>query len=518
MWTLKPIFAFGGIFFLFATLNIEAKAYQLGETSQSQCYTHRHVTPPPSVKGVNPTLLVGLKSHLGYESAEKENTNRISLKAVNNLIELKDSSGLIHKSSTINIVWKKSLLKHPYKVQRQVIGPFASFESAESIANILKKKNNCVVISNPKEWEIWAAPEIKLPKEIHSTLFIKDIQYELKPYLQTSNNELPLSGILEISAPGSMQLDKGIYSGPFLLKPNAYGSWTLIEKVPLETYLEGVVPYEIGSSSPDSALSAQAVLARTWALANIRRYFIDGYHLCSTTQCQVYKDPSKVTKSVKKAIKSTYGKVLLWANKPIQAFYHASNGGVMASVSEAWSMQKMPYLKEKIDGNRMLRKIYKVPIKENNLKLILLNKSGIFGNDHKLFRWTRIVSSQEIKNSLISSKLALDIPAEINVLARGKSGRVVSLEIIGADSVSRRLLEVDEIRRTLKFLPSTLFIVKKLEEGLWEFQGGGFGHGVGLSQAGAIDLALQGWNTEEILSHYYPGTNLGPLPENWIAP
>ena len=206
-------------------------------------------------------------------------------------------------------------------------------------------------------------------------MFIQDIGYELKPFLQISTNELPLSGILEISSSNSMEWNGAIYSGPFLLKPNAYGSWTLIEKVLLETYLEGVVPYEIGSSSPQSALSAQAVLARTWALANVRRYFIDGYHLCSSTQCQVYKDPSKVTNSVKEAIKSTNGQVLIWNNKPIQAFYHASNGGVMASVNEAWSMERLPYFKERFDNISMLRKKHKVSIKEDKLKDILSNKS-----------------------------------------------------------------------------------------------------------------------------------------------
>ena len=49
-------------------------------------------------------------------------------------------------------------------------------------------------------------------------------------------------------------------------------------------------------------------------------------------------------------------------------------------------------------------------------------------------------------------------------------------------------------------------IIKKIDQGVWEFKGGGFGHGVGMSQAGAIDLALRGWSTTKILQHYYPGT------------
>jgi SpoIID/LytB domain protein len=70
------------------------------------------------------------------------------------------------------------------------------------------------------------------------------------------------------------------------------------------------------------------------------------------------------------------------------------------------------------------------------------------------------------------------------------------------------MLRLDGIRRTLRRLPSTLFVIETLGPDRWRFKGGGFGHGVGLSQAGAIDLAARGWSFERILSHYYPGTTL----------
>jgi SpoIID/LytB domain protein len=73
------------------------------------------------------------------------------------------------------------------------------------------------------------------------------------------------------------------------------------------------------------------------------------------------------------------------------------------------------------------------------------------------------------------------------------------------------VLERDAIRRTLRKLPSTLFVVESLSDGRWRFRGGGFGHGAGLSQAGAIDLASRGWSLQQILGHYYPGAQLLPL-------
>ncbi len=85
---------------------------------------------------------------------------------------------------------------------------------------------------------------------------------------------------------------------------------------------------------------------------------------------------------------------------------------------------------------------------------------------------------------------------------------MLSLDIKMTGDGEAVLLQLDGIRRTLRRLPSTLFVIETLGPDRWRFNGGGFGHGVGLSQAGAIDLAARGWSFERILSHYYPGTTL----------
>lgn len=100
-------------------------------------------------------------------------------------------------------------------------------------------------------------------------------------------------------------------------------------------------------------------------------------------------------------------------------------------------------------------------------------------------------------------------PTALKVLARGPSGRVLALEVQGTEG--RTVLRLDAIRRTLRTLPSTLFTLQPAGAGVWQLVGGGFGHGAGLSQAGAIDLAGRGWSTRRILAHYYPGTTLQPL-------
>ena len=110
------------------------------------------------------------------------------------------------------------------------------------------------------------------------------------------------------------------------------------------------------------------------------------------------------------------------------------------------------------------------------------------------------------------------LPNRVEVLERGASGRVLSLEIFDEDKQLRKVLRFDEIRRVLRILPSTLFVVDELKEGLWQFSGGGFGHGAGMSQAGAIDLARKGWKASKMLRYYYPGVKYETLQDLPKAP
>ena len=97
---------------------------------------------------------------------------------------------------------------------------------------------------------------------------------------------------------------------------------------------------------------------------------------------------------------------------------------------------------------------------------------------------------------------------DLSSVERGSSGRVTKLEI-QTNKVNKSILLVkDDIRRVLNFLPSNLFTINKLSDDLWLLRGGGFGHGVGLSQAGAIEMAKLGFSYEQILNHYYTDAKL----------
>ena len=459
-------------------------------------------------------LLVGIQPYLGKEIIDDKDSPLLRLVSNGRNLTLKDGSGVIRKAKEINIGWRAQQLTDPKVYLRQVIGPLASFESAERLANDLKDKGIESTIAHPFEWEVWVSGETKIPATIKSTYQKIKVSKSVVPYMYGSNGSISLKGPIHLQAPDGLIWENGIYFGPFSLQPDAYGSWTLVEHVPIERYLNGVVPYEIGANSPKAALAAQAVLARTWAIANSHRFKVDGYNLCSTTQCQVYKDPSKANQKIKAAIKNTSGKILTWNQQPINTVYHATNGGVMASVDEAWSTNPVPYLKTRLDGPKHWSKKVKLPLSnEKYLKSFLFSKSDAFGSDHRLFRWDRKLESSQISKQLIQAEKVSNsfYPKEIKAVNRGSSGRVTSLKIEGKTGATI-FLKLDEIRRIFAQLPSTLFVVKEIKEGKWLFSGGGFGHGAGMSQSGAIELAKNGWTTKQILSHYYPKTQYGFLP------
>ena len=475
-----------------------------------------HQVPPQTlvINSDNNVLLVGIKPYLGREIIHEKNSPTLILESNGRNLFLEDADGIIRKAKEINIGWRAKKLSKPKVFFRQKIGPFASFESAERLANDLKDRGIESTIAHPLDWEVWVSAGIQIPKFFNSTLQKVRVSKSVVPYLEKTNGKIALKGPIYLQAPDGLLWENGIYSGPFSIQSDAYGSWTLVEHVPIERYLNGVVPYEIGPNSPEAALEAQAVLARTWALANSHRFKVDGYNLCSDTQCQVYKDPSKSNEKIKKAIKKTTGKIITWDQKPINTVYHATNGGVMASLDEAWSTNPVPYLQMRLDGPKSWSREVDLPLSnEKYLKSFLFSKSKAFGSDHPLFRWNRTVDASQISKQLNQAQKVSSsfYPKKIKTVSRGTSGRVTSLKIEG-NTGSEIFLELDDIRRVLRQLPSTLFVVKEIKEGKWLFSGGGFGHGVGMSQSGAIDLAKNGWTTKQILSHYYPKTKYGFLP------
>ena len=467
----------------------------------AESLTHLPVPPPPPLDARAPVLWVALADHLGAAP--------LALEGAGAPLQLRDAQGRRASGQRLQLRWTLQPLAQPLQIRRRVLGPFSSFETAEQVALAWRRQGVSVAIAHPGEWEVWAPAEAPAPAGRASRVVSQSVQQRRVLQLAQAGGWQSLQGPVQISAPAGLRWQGGVFAGPFRLQSDAYGSWTLVEQVPLERYLQGVVPHEIGAGSPAAALAAQAVLARTWALRNRHRFALDGYHLCADTQCQVYSDPRQAGAAVRQAISGTSGRVLTWQGEPIHAVYHASNGGVMADEEEAWPLPELPYLDPALDRPGGTLPGVTLPLDTPQELALLLARRDAYGAGHPLYRWQRLLTQASLREGLAGRAAGLGAPLRPVVLERGASGRVVRLAIAGPSG--QVVLERDAIRRTYRQLPSTLFSLSAAGQGSWRFDGAGFGHGAGLSQAGAIDLARRGWGLERILSHYYPGTRLLPL-------
>ena len=259
------------------------------------------------------------------------------------------------------------------------------------------------------------------------------------------------------------------------------GKLTVINLVPLEEYLRGVLPEEMSPSYPLEALKAQAVAARSFALKNRKKHEAEGYDLCTTTHCQVYIGVSE-EEICDKAIDETHGEILIYNEKLADTNFHADSGGMTESVVDVWGTD-VPYLVA-------VKEILKLS-EPWTVKVSVKDFSSRFGDSFG--------DLKEIK----LSKLTVGKGEE----DRTSSGRVKFAQIVSTKKTLK--LAGNELRRKFS-LPSTLFDIK-VENKEVIFTGYGRGHGVGMSQTGAKSYSEEGWTYDKILAHYYHDTKLKKL-------
>ncbi len=276
----------------------------------------------------------------------------------------------------------------------------------------------------------------------------------------------------------------------------------VINKLTLEEYLYGVVPAEILPSSPMEALKAQAVCARTIAYRNLGRYKKEDFDFYKDIRCQVYRGISVETERVRKAVDATRGEVIFYKDIPIEAFYHANCGGCLRS--DAFGKKKYLF-SGRIDSYTLLSFSSSGWNKEKWFKSYpdCFCRKGKINN----FRWQRIYDAQDFSLVFLKSLKSL---RKIEVL---KYGDCAHINKIFVEFVDRKdTIEGDyRIRNYFDGLKSTAFIIefKYKRSGnttsidkiiIW---GAGFGHGVGLCQEGAIQMAKEGFSYTQIIEHYY---------------
>lgn len=323
----------------------------------------------------------------------------------------------------------------------------------------------------------------------------------------------------------------------------------IVNELSVEEYLYGVVPSEMPVSYEQEALKAQAICARAYAYRQMEseNYTKYGAHLDDSVACQVYNNGEEDERAVF-AVDDTYGVVPCYNNEVIEAFFFSTSCGTTSNNSAVWGGNPEPYLLDTMETelNDMAN------LSEEDAFRKFMDKevgTGFIEEEEPFFRWvaeyTKDQLTEAINNHLYErieampenilalgangsyEKKAIKTVGDvvsIEVTGRGDSGIIQEMVITGTSETilvkgqtnARALLSPEQVTirkqdgtklSDWKTLPSAYFYIEEAS-GNFVIHGGGFGHGVGMSQNGANDMAKLGYSAGDIIMHYYTAVEL----------
>lgn len=303
------------------------------------------------------------------------------------------------------------------------------------------------------------------------------------------------------------------YRDRIVLAPGPGGQVLAINEVGLENYVKGVVPAEIFPDAPDQALEAQAVVARTEALAKLgTRHVGEGFDLCDDVHCQAYRGVTDASPATEAAVDATQGLVLLRNGELVDAVYHADCGGITEANEVAWPKQPAsPALRARADRDASAEGLPDFSVDANLWSYLLAPPDSFCLRAARpgQHRWTRAYTAEELGRLVGAEPAKLGKVKALRAEGRGASGRVTALVVEGTTG-SRRIEGELTIRKALGDLPSSAFAIQTIgmaqgDPGVFVLVGAGNGHGVGMCQTGAIGMARAKLSMADILGHYYQG-------------
>ncbi|MGB8682555.1 MAG: SpoIID/LytB domain-containing protein [Candidatus Binatus sp.] len=335
--------------------------------------------------------------------------------------------------------------------------------------------------------------------------------------------------------------ERQVFRGALRLVKRTTGL-TVINDVPLEDYVTSVISSEMSASCPLEMLKAHAVISRSWLWfpkANpprsvksqsespdsheILRWYGREAHpdfdVCADDHCQRYQGITKAfSPAAAEAVRATAGEFLRYNGAICDARFSKCCGGITERYATAWEDQQISYLESIYDGPAQSHSytpktwIGSAPpayCNTHDSELLARVLPGFDQETRDFYRWEVAYTPEELA-ALIKSRLGADLGpiCDMKALARGPSGRIYRLKIIGERDyiiIGKEL----EIRRALSptHLYSSAFVVSKKSD-RFVLRGAGWGHGVGLCQLGAAVMANEGKTYTEILQHYYSGTTV----------
>lgn len=255
-----------------------------------------------------------------------------------------------------------------------------------------------------------------------------------------------------------------------------------VEVVPLEEYVAAVLPVEIGDAPP-AALEAQAIAARSYALARTDRHERDGADLCDGVHCQVYRGRRAATAASRRAAEATRGLVLTMNGRVIAAPFHAACGGRTARPADVWDDEETPDLPSVVDD-------------------ACQESAGA--------AWTYHLPRRDV--AALGEALGLDDARFFEVFGRTGDDRVSMVRLVAPGGRALVVRGFDFRREASRLwgpgsIRSTAFDVQETRTE-YVLSGRGTGHGAGLCQRGAIARARRGETRDQILALYYGGARV----------
>ncbi len=254
----------------------------------------------------------------------------------------------------------------------------------------------------------------------------------------------------------------------------------VVNSINLESYVRGVLYHEITDRWPMEAMKAQAVAVRSYALYQMQNNKNQPFDVKNNTYSQVYGGKSAEHYRTNLAVKRTQYQYLMFEGKILPTYYHSVCGGHTEDASELWNHDLAP------------------------LKGVVCN----FCKASPLYRWRKNFRLKDIQDKLNTRGYKSGIIKDIKVSQKTSSGRAKILEITMRDK-RKMTISAKEFRDIVgaNEIKSNYYDVE-MKGYYFDLVGGGWGHGVGLCQWGALGMAQQHFSYEEILNFYYPGANI----------
>ena len=280
--------------------------------------------------------------------------------------------------------------------------------------------------------------------------------------------------------------------------------YTAINTLDLEDYLCSVISSEMNANSPMELLKAHAVISRSWAMRAMQKPNHEGFHVCADDHCQRYEGLKRMNERAVQAVRETAHQVLLYNDEICDCRYYKCCGGRSEIWRTCWEDIDVPYIQS-------VECPYCGRVSAKTLRLVLND----YDQETKDFHDWKVSYTAEELSDIIREKSGIDFGTitDLIPLHRGASGRIDQLRIVGTkhtEIIGKELKIRLWLSRTCLY--SSWFEVEKIfnfQFSIFNLKGHGWGHGAGLCQIGAAQMAEEGFSYEQILAHYYVGTRIG---------